>query len=217
MERRPPRLDVLALVVAGAVDLLAGVDAGLVLSDGSLTAGGDSAGRAEWIADHTAQWQAGWTFWFVVTTTFAWGFYALARNLDGPRQLRDLAVGVALVAVAVDIVGIVVNIAVVPDLASASDDASFSTAQILAQALTDITAFGLYTLAGLLLLPALFATRDYPRRLTWLGVALWGGSVVATVLLALDGPGALAVFTVTLLLYPVWVWGSARWISRRDG
>jgi hypothetical protein len=213
------RLDVAALVVAGLVDLLAGIDGGLVLKEGSLTAGGDLAGRSEWIADHTARWQAGWAFWFVVTTTFAWAFYALARNLGGPRQWRDLAVGAALLAAAVDVVGIVLNIAVLPDLAGRLQEgealeATYSSVETLAQALTDVTAYGLYTVAGLLLLPAVFATRGYPRGLAWLGVVLWAVSALATVLLATDAAPATAVFAVALLLYPPWVWGSAWWLAR---
>jgi hypothetical protein len=216
---RARRLDVLALVVAGVVDLLAGVDGGLVLADGSLTAGGDLAGRSEWVAEHTARWQAGWSFWFVVTTTFALGFYALARNLGGARQWRDLAVGVALLAAAVDIVGIVLNIAVVPDVAARlqageATQATYSSVETLAQALTDITAFGLYTVAGLLLLPAVFATRTYPRALAWLAVVLWVLSAVATLLLAFDAGGATAVFSVALVLYAPWVWASAWWLAR---
>ena len=216
------RLDVAALVVAGTVDLLAGIDGGLILKHGSLTGGGDLACRSEWIADHTARWQAGWSFWFVVTTTFAWGFYALARNLGGPRQWRDLAVGLALLAAAVDLVGIVVNLALLPDLAAryhdsptlvASTAVTYSTVETLAQALTDIAAYGLYTAAGLLLLPALFVTRTYPRALAWLGVLLWGVSAAATLLLAFDAAGATAVFAVALLLYAPWVWASAWWVS----
>jgi hypothetical protein len=214
------RLDVAALVLAGAVDLLAGIDGGLILKHGSLTAGGSLAGRSQWIADHAARWQAGWAFWFVVTTTFAWGFYALARNLGGLRQWRDLAVGLALLAAAVDLVGIVVNLALIPDLAARYHDApaastalTYSNVETLAQALTDIAAYGLYTAAGILLLPALFATRAYPRPLAWLGVLLWGVSVIATLLLAFDAAGAKAVFAVALLLYAPWVWASAWWVS----
>jgi hypothetical protein len=205
------------------VDLLAGLDAGAVLKDGTLTGGGDLAGRAEWITNHTPRWQAGWAFWFVVTTTFAWAFYALARNVGGARQWRDLAVGLALLAAAVDMVGISLNIAVVPDLAGnyvestgatqGSAKTTFSTVETLAQALTDITAFGLYTAAGLVLLPALFATRGYPRGLAWLAVLLWGISVLATLLLAFDAAGATAVFSVALLLYVPWVWLSAWWLA----
>jgi hypothetical protein len=222
-DRGARRLDVLALVVAGTVDLLAGADGGLVLKPGALTSGGDLAGRSHWIADHTARWQAGWAFWFVVTTTFAWGFYALARNLGGSRQWRDLAVGVALLAAAVDLVGIVLNLAVLPDLAASyqgsagavksSTAVTYSSVETLTQALTDIAAFGLYTAAGLLLLPALFATPAYPLRLAWLAALLWGVSVVATLLLALDAPGATAVFALALLLYAPWVWASAWWVS----
>ena len=207
------RLDVVALVVAGVVDLLAGFVAGVVLEPGSLTAGGDLAGRMSWVADNTTRWQAGWTFWFVVTTTFAWAFYALARNLGGPPQWRALAIGAALLAAAVDIVGIVLNLAVLPDLAGGSAD-TYAAVETLAQALTDITAYGLYTVAGLLLLPALWATRTYPRLLAWLALVLWVSSAAATLLLALDAPAKAGVFAVALLLYPVWVWGSAWWLVR---
>jgi hypothetical protein len=217
---RAPRLDIIALVVAGIVDLMAGLDAGLLLADGTLTGSdGDLTERAGWIADNTTQWQAGWSFWFVVTGTFAWAFYALARNLEG--TLRDLVVGVALLAAAVDIVGIVLNLAVLPDLAAdhaqlATDSSlasNYSSVETLAQALTDIAAYGLYTVAGLLILPCLFATARYPRKLTWLAVVLWGVSAVVTFLLAIDSPAATTLFAVPLLLYPVWVWGSARWLS----
>jgi hypothetical protein len=211
--RAERRFDVAALVVAGVVDLLAGLVAGVVLEPGSLTAGGDLDGRMAWVADHTARWQAGWAFWFVVTTTFAWAFYALARNLGGPVQWRHLAVGAALLAAAVDIVGIVLNLAVLPDLADGGAS-TYSAVETLSQALSDITAYGLYTVAGLLLLPSLFATPTYPRALALLGAVLWGVSAAATALLAFDATGKAEVFAVALLLYPVWVWGSALWLAR---
>ena len=148
----------------------------------------------------------------MVTTTFAWAFYALARNLGGAPQWRALAVGAALLAAAVDIVGIVLNLAVLPDLAGGSAD-TYAAVETLSQALTDITAYGLYTLAGLLLLPALWATRSYPGGLAWLALLLWTVSAVATALLAFDAPGKAPVFAVALLLYPAWVWSSAWWLS----
>ena len=46
----------------------------------------------------------------------------------------------------------------------------FHSMESLANGLTNVTAFGLYSFAGCLLLPALFATPGYPRRLAWLGV-----------------------------------------------
>src|SRR6476646_10474646 len=87
-------LDVLGLVVAGLVNsVLAPADAALVLAPGTPAQGGDLAARMAWIAAHAGQWQAGWAFWVVVTTTFAWSYYALARHLAGPRPWRALAVG----------------------------------------------------------------------------------------------------------------------------
>jgi hypothetical protein len=49
-------------------------------------------------------------FWFVVTTTFAWSFFALGRHLRPRPAWPALAVGVALVAAAVDLVGVVANL-----------------------------------------------------------------------------------------------------------
>jgi hypothetical protein len=219
VEREQARLDAVALVVAGGIDLLAGVDGGLILSDGTITSGGDLQSRLAWVSEHTARWQAGWAFWFVVTTTFAWSFYALARNLHGRPQWKRLAVGAALLAAAVDVVGIAVNLAVLPNLADGAAGArlggpitTYSGFESLAHALTDVTAYGFYTLAGLLLIPGLFSTPGYPRALAWLGVVLWGVSVPAAALLAFGAPGAGALFTVSLLLYPAWVWGGAWWL-----
>ena len=206
--RRP---DVLALLCAGAVDLLAGADAALVLGDGAKREGSGPAERAAWIADHTARWQAGWTFWFVVTLTFAWSFYALARHLGGAPQWRHLAVGVAVVAAAVDIVGIVVALAVLPDVTG--EPATFRAAEGLAHGLTAVAAYGLYTVAGLLLLPGAFATPSY-RRLAVVAAVLWGLSALATVLLAFDAPGLTVVFGLALVLYAAWAWASAAWVAR---
>jgi cell shape-determining protein MreD len=47
----------------------------------------------------------------------------------------------------------------------------FQSMESFANALTNVAAFGLYSLAGTLLLPALFATLSYPRWLAWLGSA----------------------------------------------
>lgn len=218
-------LDVVGLGVAGLVNtLLAPVDFALVLAPGTLLGGGDLATRSAWIAAHTARWQAGWAFWFVVTTTFTWSFYALARHLRGPRQFRDLPVGMALLAAAVDLVGVVLNSAVAPQLAltyqsldAASKPAAALTylgVEALANALTNVTAFGLYTAAGLLLLPALFATTAYPRWLAWLGVAEWGISALTTVLLVLSPSLATGPLLVGFALYAPWVWGSAWWLLR---
>jgi len=207
----PRRPDVLALLCAGAVNLLAGADAALVLDDGLRREGSDPAARAAWIADHAARWQAGSSFWFVVTLTFAWSFYALARHLGGAPQWRHLAVGVALVAAAVDIVGIVVALAVVPD--ATGDPATFRAAEGLAHGLTAVTAYGLYTVAGLLLLPGAFATPSY-RRLGLVAAVLWGLSALATALLAFDAPGLSVVFGLALVLYAAWAWASAAWVAR---
>jgi hypothetical protein len=208
------RLDVLILGIAGLVNtVLAPLDFALVLGPGTISGEESASARAEWIAEHTARWEAGWSFWFVVTLTFAWSFFALGRHLDARREWVQLALGVALLAAAVDVVGIVVNLSAVPDLAPRGDGDALYATQTLAHALTDISAFGLYSLAGLALLSALFATRAYPRRLVWLGAAEWGISAVATVLLALDAVGAEAVAAIGFALYAPWVWLSAAWLA----
>ncbi len=91
----------------------------------------------------------------------------------------------------------------------------FSSAESLAYALTNVVAFGLYTLAGLLLLPAVFATLSYPRWLAWLGVMEWGIAALATALLVLTPDLAAAPLLISFALYAPWVWGSAVWLLRR--
>ena len=219
------RLDVLGLVVAGLVNsVLAPADAALLLAPGTPAQGGDLAARMAWIAAHTGQWQTGWAFWCVVTLTFAWSYYALARHLAGPRQWRDLAVGLALPAAAVDLAGVVINLAVLPQQAALGQGTA-STAresialtylgfETLANALTNVTAFGLYSVAGLLLVPALFATPTYPRPLAWLGAAEWASAALATALLTVAPATATGPLLISFLLYAPWVWGGAWWIAR---
>ena len=218
-------LDVLGLVVAGLVNtVLAPVDAALVLAPGTPAQGGDLAARMAWIAGHAGQWQAGWAFWFVVTTTFAWSYYALARYLAGPRQWRALAVGLALPAAAIDLVGVVINLAVLPQLAALAPGLAASAREpvaltylgfeTLANALTNATAFGLYSVAGLLLLPALFGTPTYPRPVAWLGAAEWTSAALATGLLVVAPAAATGPLLISFLLYAPWVWAGAWWIAR---
>jgi hypothetical protein len=100
--------------------------------------------------------------------------------------------------------------------ASTRDSAAFVYLgfETLANALTNVTAYGLYSVAGLLLLPALFATPTYPRPLAWLGAAEWTSAVLATALLVVAPALATEPLLLSFLLYAPWVWGSARWIRQ---
>ena len=222
------RLDVLGLLIAGLVNtFLALLDATLVFGPGTAARQPDLLARAAWIADHRLRWQGGWLFWFAVTLSFAWGFYALGRHLDATRPWRGLAIGVAAIAAAVDLVGVGVNLTVLPELASALVGAPggpdpalqvvFGSMESLSNALTNVAAFGLYSFAGLLILPAVFATRRYWRWLAWLGVAEWVLGMVATVLLVAAPALALGPMLVSFALYAPWVWGSALWLWRGQG
>ncbi len=221
------RLDALGLFLAGLINtFLALLDAGIVFGPGTLTSQPDLLLRAAWIAEHPWRWQGGWLFWFAVTLSFAWSFYALGRHLNGPRPWRDLAIGVALIAAAVDIVGVLVNLVVLPDIAHAlasnaagADEALrivFQSSEKLANGLTNVTAFGLYSLAGLLLLPGLFATTSYPRWLAWLGVGEWSVAALATALLVLTPSLATAPLLLSFALYAPWVWASGLWLLRGE-
>jgi hypothetical protein len=216
-------LDIAGLVIAGIINsLIAPATAGLVLAAGMIGQGGDLAARSTSVAANPAQWQWGWSVWFFVTLSFAWSYYALARHLGGARQWRDLSVGVAVIAAAVDLVGILVYIVILPPLAQGIQSADVGTGALtyasfesLAYALTNVGAFGFYTIAGLLLLPATFATTRYPRWLAWLGVILWGISALATALLIFAPYIATPPLVISILLFGPWVWGSAWWIWRK--
>ena len=211
--------------MAGLINtFLASFFAVFVLGPGTTAFQDDSLLRAGWIADHTLRWQGGWLFWFAVTLSFAWSYFALGRHLKASPPWPDLAIGVALVAAAVDLVGVLVNMTVVPELAQAlvaapaGPDPSlrvvFRSMEGLTYALTNVVAFGLYTLAGLLLLPAVFATRAYPRWLAWLGAAEWGIAALATILLVVAPSIASGPLLISFALYAPWVWGSAVWLLR---
>ena len=216
-QRAALRLDALGLFLAGLINtFLALLDAGLVLGPGTAAQQPDLIQRATWIAANTLRWQAGWLFWFAVTLSFAWSYYALGRHLGGARPWRALAIGLALIAAAVDIVGVLVNLTVLPALAlDPSIRIVFQAMESLANALTNIAAFGLYSIAGLLLLPAVFATPGYPRGLAWLGAAEWVISTLATALL-IAAPGlATGPLLIGFALYAPWVWASGLWLLRR--
>jgi hypothetical protein len=175
------RLDALGLFLAGLNNtFLALLVAVFIHGPGTAASQPDLLMRASYIAEHPLLWKAGWLFWFAPTLSFSWSYYALGRHLDSARQWRNLAIGVALIAAAVDIVGVLLNLTVLPELAHqlaktiTNPDPTlqivFLSMEKLANNLTNVGGFGLYSLAGVLLLPAIFATPDYPRWLTWLGV-----------------------------------------------
>ena len=84
----------------------------------------------------------------------------------------------------------------------------------IANNLTNIGGFGLYTLAGMLLLPAVFATPSYPRWLARLGAAEWIISSIAITLLVFSPDIATVPLVISFALYAPWVWGSALWLLR---
>ena len=221
------RLDALGLFLAGLINtFLATFDAGIVLGPGTATGQSDLLLRAAWISAHPLRWQGGWLFWFAVTLSFAWSYYALGRHLAGARAWRTLAMGLALIAAAVDLVGVLVNLTVIPNLAKAMTSpvtqpdqgllAVFHAMESLANALTNVTAFGLYSVAGLILLPAIFATANYPRWLALLGAVEWSIAAIATALLVLVPSAATGPLLVSFALYAPWVWGSAWWLLRNE-
>jgi hypothetical protein len=220
------RLDALGLFAAGLINtFLAPLDAWIVYGPGTLARQPGLLARAAWIADHPLRWTGGWLFWFAVTLSFAWSYYALGRHLKGPRNWRALAVGLALVAAAVDLVGVLVNMTVLPEIAAALVGPPvgpepallvlFGSLEKLAYALVNVSAFGLYSVAGLLLLPAVFATRDYPRWMAWLGAVLWTVSALASALLVVAPALATGPLMIGFALYAPWVWAGGVWLLRR--
>ncbi|MDX1614469.1 MAG: hypothetical protein R3300_09170 [Candidatus Promineifilaceae bacterium] len=184
---------------------------------GTIASQPDLLERASWIADQLLLWKAGWIFWFAPTLSFSWSYQALGRHLDGVRQWRDLAIGLALIAAAVDIVGVLLNFTVLPELArelaetlSAPDPpllVLFQALEMMANNLTNVGGFGLYSLAGIVLLPAVFATVDLSRPLSWLGALEWMISIIATALLIVAPELATGPLVISFLLYAPWVWG----------
>jgi hypothetical protein len=223
--RSAVRLDVLGLLLAGMINtFLAPFVAGIVLSPGTPAGQPDLMLRARWINGHTLRWQGGWFFWFPVTLSFAWSYLALGRHLDSVLPWPVLATGVAVIAAAVDLVGVLINISVVPELARALANepvgsepvmvTMFRSVEGLAYALTNVAAFGLYAFAGLLLLPTVFTTAGYPRWLAYLGVMEWSVSSLATALLVVAPVAAMVPLLIGFALYAPWVWGSAWWLLR---
>lgn len=226
--RNSIRVDALGLFLAGFNNtILALLVAVFIHGPGTAANQPDLLQRVSYIAENTQLWKMGWLFWFAPTLTFSWSYFALGRNLDSPRGWKNLAIGVALIAAAVDIVGVLVNLTVLPGMAldlayaGAGSDPTlqsvFLAMERIANSLTNIGGFGLYSLAGILILPAVFATENYPRLLAWLGLAEWGISIIATGLLIGAPDLATIPLVVSFLLYAPWVWGSALWLLRGKG
>lgn len=124
-----------------------------------------------------------------------------------------------MIAAAVDITGVLVNLTVSPELVQALIGTTaggdlvllvvFHSMESLASALTNLAAFGLYSLAGMLLLPAVFSTPSYQRWLAWLGTAEWGIAALAIILPVLAPGLATGPLLIRFALYTPWVWGSA--------
>ncbi len=225
INRTAVRLDIFGLFLAGLNNTFLALFVAVVIhGPGTAASQPDLLQRASWIAENSLLWKAGWLFWFAPTLSCSWSYYGLGRHLDSTRQWRNLAIGVALIAAAVDIVGVFANLTVLPELArqlaatTASPDPTlrviFLSMEKLTNNLTNVGGFGLYTLAGLLLLPAVFATPGFPRWLTWVGVAEWGISSIATVLLVVAPGLAIGPLVISFALYAPWVWGSAVWLFR---
>jgi len=218
-------LDVLGLFLAGLINtFLAPVFAMIVFGPGTEARQPDLYLRIEWIAENALQWKGGWLLWFAVTLSFAWSYYALGRHLDGTRPWRSLAIGLALIAAAVDLVGVLANLVILPEIAQALMDTPtqmdpalvvfFQSLENFSYALINVSAFGLYSVAGLLLMPAAFATPSYPRFLAWLGTAEWGMATLATALLVISPDLAMGPLLISFALYAPWVWLSAYWLLR---
>jgi hypothetical protein len=211
------RSDVAALVAAGALALLAGADAELVLAPGARSSDSGLGTRAAWVAEHAARWQAGWAFWVPVLLAFAWGLWALARHLLG--GWRGPAVGATLLATSLGAVGAVLAVAAVPGLARAFaagsvPAAGYAAADNAVHALVDVAAAGLYALGGLLLLPAMVTTPGYPRALTRLAAGMWALLALAALCWVVARDVAPALRGLGLLLYAGWAWASAGWLAR---
>lgn len=224
--RNGVHLDVFGLFLAGFNNtILALLVAVFIHGPGTTASQPDLLQRATWIAENSALWKAGWIFWFAPTLSFSWSYYALGRHLNGAVPWRNLAIGVAVIAAAVDIVGVLLNFTVLPELARAlagsvsTPDPTlqvvFRSTEMMANNLTNIGGFGLYSLAGILLLPAVFATVDLPRWLAWLGVVEWTISIIATILLVIAPDLATVPLVISFLLYAPWVWGGGIWVLRR--
>ncbi len=220
------RLDIAGLFLAGLNNtFLALLVAVFIHGPGTTANQPDLLLRATWIAENPQLWKLGWLFWFAPTLSFSWSYFALGRNLDSARHWRNLAIGVALIAAAVDIVGVLLNMTVLPELArklaytlpnvDPTLKVVFSGMEKLANNLTNVGGYGLYTLAGVLILPAIFATKDYPRWLAKLGAVEWTISSIATLLLIFAPALVTIPLVISFFLYAPWVWGSALWLYRR--
>jgi len=217
-------LDAFGLFIAGLNNtFLALLVAVLIHGPGTTSSQPDILLRAAYISENIVLWKMGWFFWFAPTLSFSWSYFALGRHLSAKVQWRDLAIGIAVIAAAVDIVGVLMNAMVLPELATQLANSAppeqtlkvvFVSLEKFANSLTNIGGFGLYSVAGILLLPAVFRTANFPRWLKWIGIVEWSVSILATVLLVIAPSLATIPLVISFMFYAPWVWGAAWWVLR---
>lgn len=176
----------LAWMAAGAV-VVAALASGVVLAPGAVGAGG-VADRLRAVADAGSTWTLGWTLWGVASLGLLAVLVVLIERAQPSWRL--LALTLATIAVAIDLVATTVFAAALPAVAAAADPAApaagelslFAGLESLAATLSGPVANGLYGLLGLALIGA--AGRALHPLVRLLGRAAFLAALIGGVLLA---------------------------------
>jgi len=164
----------------------------------------DVARRAQYVAQHTGAWRAGWAVWMVAAVSLV-GFYAWWSARLPESGWRVATMVLAIAGVACDLAGESIFFSVLVERAVRGDLAGFLETQRLGSLLTAGAANGLYTVGGVILT---LLTSDRPR---WVW-AMWLAGAAMTICALLDNTAGLVVSSAVLFpLLIVW----CVWMARR--
>ncbi|MFL5339666.1 MAG: hypothetical protein ACJ8F7_05815 [Gemmataceae bacterium] len=174
------------------------------------------AERMAYLADHAVGWQIAWAVWIGCIGLMV-AFAAVAANrLPADNLLARLAVTVAIVAGAFDLLGDSTFIIALPYVAALKppNEQLFLAVERCTLTLSLVVANGLYSLGTLLLA---LAARKRLRRFTFAaGVAVFAFGLLLALAAFTGVPWhAEAATGPTIGLYCVWVWLAARDLEAR--
>jgi len=159
--------------------------------------------RTAYLASRPALWSWGWGLWMLCALLLVAFIAALGRSLPASSAVARLALAITAAGMAVDLLCDVIQISVLPQLASSGATDLFLAMERLAFTGGMTIANGLYTTGVLLMTLRCGSLLRLPARLAGLGTAVSGYALAAAGLF--PSSGLLEVSTgPTIVLFSLW-------------
>jgi uncharacterized protein YqjF (DUF2071 family) len=161
---------------------------------------GTAASRRATILALGPLWQLGWFVWMLASLALVLLFIAWADTLEY-KVWGYLAAALCLAGATIDWLDETLLAGVIPGLAATDPSGLFELWEHSYRFVSIGLANGLYTVGGLLLTGLAFKTPGYPRWLAWLGVPVWGFSVLLSAFGFLDVPPGIILASAGIFVF----------------